>query len=89
MGKKRPVTNILAKKMPEIKDAPRNYKLTLFGTGSLIGEEDVLNRDNYTCSLKCYSLKGTVYQIKKADFMMLRHQDESWLNILEQMIKKE
>ncbi len=82
MGKKCPKVNILARKMPEIKDIPTKMKLTIFGVGSLIGEEDVLNRNTYGCTLKCHSLKGTLYQIKKQDFMMIRHQDDSWLSII-------
>ena len=44
MGKKNLSFNILARKMPEIKDIPGNMKLTIFGPGSLIGEEDILSR---------------------------------------------
>ena len=73
MGKKRPTQNILAKKLPEIQDIPKIMKLSIYGSGSLIGEEDTLNRDFYNCTLKCETLKGTLYVIKKQDFMMIRH----------------
>jgi CRP-like cAMP-binding protein len=39
--------------------------LGLFNRGVLIGEDDTINRDHYTCSLRCYSTKGTLYQIPR------------------------
>ena len=44
MGKKISKNNILAKKLPEIKDVPSNMRLTIYGLGSMLGEEDTLNR---------------------------------------------
>ena len=72
-GKKRPHANIYATKMPEIKDVPSNMRVTIFGIGSLLGEEDSINKTNYTCTLKCHSLKGTLYSINKQDFLGIRH----------------
>ena len=53
--------NILAKRLPEIKDLPYQMKLSIFGPGSLIGEEDIFNRNKYSCTLKCYSQKGVLF----------------------------
>jgi CRP-like cAMP-binding protein len=64
--------NILAKRLPEIKDLPYNLKLSIFGRGSLMGEEDVLSRQKFSCTLKCYSSKGTVYELPREQFFMLR-----------------
>lgn len=89
LGKKSLNHNILALKLPEMKDVPHNMKLMIFGFGSLIGEEDILNRNCYSCSLQCYSLKGTLYTIKKENFMVLRSSDDSWLTIIEKIIHKE
>jgi len=72
MGKKRSTVNILAKKLPEIKDVPNNLKLTLFGRGTLLGEEDLLTRETYTCKVTCSSLNGTLYYVNKRDFLALR-----------------
>jgi hypothetical protein len=36
--------NVLAKKFTELQSIPNNYKITIYGPGSLIGEEDVINR---------------------------------------------
>ena len=55
LGKKRPITNVYAQKMPEIKDVPRNMRLVIFGKGMLIGEEDSINKAKYSCTLKCHS----------------------------------
>ena len=51
LGKKPSNQNILARKLPEIKDVPYSMKLMIFGVGSIIGEEDALNRDFYSCTL--------------------------------------
>ena len=72
MGKKRSTINVLAKKLPEIKDVPKTLKLTLFGPGTLLGEEDLLARETYACKVTCNSLKGTLYYINKRDFLALR-----------------
>jgi len=47
--------NILAKRLPEIKDLPYYLKLSIFGKGSLMGEEDVFSRSKFSCTLKCHS----------------------------------
>ena len=57
--------NILAKRLPEIKDLPYSMRLSIFGKGSLVGEEDVFSRSRFSCTLKCYSSKGTVYELPK------------------------
>ena len=57
--------NVLAKWLPEIKDLPYNHRLSIFGRGSLIGEEDVFTRSRFSCSLTCYSSKGKIYELAK------------------------
>ncbi|CDW78470.1 UNKNOWN [Stylonychia lemnae] len=89
MGKKILKSNILARKLPEIKDVPSNMRLTIFGIGCILGEEDILNRQTYSCSLKCHSLNGTLFVLKKQEFLLLRNQDDSWLSIIEKIIEKE
>lgn len=76
----------LAKKLPEIKDIPNVLKLVIYGSGSLIGEEDILYWENYSCSLKCISQKGCLYAINKQNFVTLKSQDETWLQINEKVI---
>ena len=73
MGKKLTRNNIFANKLPEIKNVPSNMRLTIYGIGSMLGEEDSLNKKTYSCSLKCHSLNGTLFVIKKQDFMLLRN----------------
>jgi hypothetical protein len=36
--------NVLAKKFTELQSIPNHFKITIYGPGSLIGEEDVINR---------------------------------------------
>lgn len=44
----------------------------LVGKGSIIGEEDAISRQTYSCIAKCYSFTGTVYAIAKENFMTLK-----------------
>jgi len=63
--------NVLAQRLPEITDIPRNMKICIYGPGSLVGEEDVLQRLNHSCSLTCYSSKGTIFELSKESFIQL------------------
>ena len=69
-------SNILAKRLPEIKDLPLQLKVVLAGPGTLIGEEDVFSRSHYTCSVKCYSYKGSLYELPVENFMSLKNQEQ-------------
>ena len=53
--------NVPAAKLIEIVDIPRTQKIAIFGRGSLLGEEDLLKRREYSCSVKCVSGKGILY----------------------------
>ena len=64
--------NVLAARMPEIKDFPHTYRLNILEIGSLAGEEDCFKRKVYTSSLVCYTEKGTVYRMDKENFKTLR-----------------
>ena len=66
------LTNILAQRMPEIKDFPYMYRLNILEVGGLAGEEDIFTRKSYSCTLKCYSHKGKVYKMAKEYFKMLK-----------------
>ena len=81
--------NILQQRLPEIRDLPAMQKLSIFGRGSLIGEDDVFFRENFSCSLKCYSQKGTVYELGKEYFQLLKSSDQSLLAIMENILQKE
>ena len=70
--------NILAKRLPEIKDLPYQHKLSYLMRGSLIGDDDVVTRDNYSATCKCYSSSGTLYELSKEEFMKLQASDQSW-----------
>jgi CRP-like cAMP-binding protein len=61
----------------------------LVGKGSMLGEEDCISNNTYSCSVKCYSLKGSAFAVKKDDFLTLRRSDDSWLNVLEKAFWKE
>ena len=64
--------NILARRLPEIKDLPYNLKLSILGRGSLVGEEDVFSRSKFSCTLKCHSSKGKVFELPKEHFFVLK-----------------
>ena len=81
--------NILAKRLPEIKDLPYTQKLSIFGKGSLLGEEDVFSRSHFSCTLKCYSQKGTLYELSKEYFQLLKSSEQSWKAIVDKIMHKE
>ena len=80
--------NILAKRLPEIKDLPYKYKLSYMLRGSLMGDDDVVTRENYSATCKCHSSSGTLYELSKEEFMKLQNSDQSWLKIMEKIIHK-
>ena len=49
------VQNVLADKLNEVKDFPLTLKVNIFQKGSLVGEDDIIGRKEYTCTLKCIS----------------------------------
>lgn len=81
--------NILARRLPEIKDLPYKYRMSYLARGSLIGDDDVVARDNYSATCKCHSTTGTLYELSKEEFMKLQNSDQSWLKILEKIIRKQ
>jgi len=53
--------NVLARKLVELKDFPYAHKLAIYGPGSLLCEEDLVNnRETYSCTLRCISPKGSL-----------------------------
>lgn len=85
----KPKTNVLAYKLSEIRDIPRTQKLAIFGAGSLVGEEDILKREKYSCTLTCVSTLGTLYRVSAELFELLRMNDPSMVQIASQATKKE
>ncbi len=81
--------NIFNQKLTEIRDVPMNLNFMYVGRGSLVGEEDVISKEKYSCTVSCNSLKATIYAISKENFMTLRRADDCWMNILEKALWKE
>jgi CRP-like cAMP-binding protein len=75
--------------LSEIRDIPRIQKLAIFGEGSILGEEDFLKRESYSCTLACHSPKGTLYKIPVEMFELLRQNEPSWDQIAIQAKIKE
>lgn len=61
--------NVLQKRLPEIKDLPSSMRIVTACAGSLLGDEDCVSRDKYSCTVRCKSQTGTVYAIPKELFM--------------------
>lgn len=49
------MNNVLANKLTEIKDVPRDMHLTIFGRGAFLGEEDALFRNTSSSTMRCIS----------------------------------
>ena len=67
--------NVLAARLPEMKDFPYTHRLNILEIGGMAGEEDCFKRKEYTSSLVCYSEKGTVYRMDVDTFKTLRYAD--------------
>ena len=51
--------NFLQTKLgPLVGDVPNHLSVMLVGKGGMIGEEDVISRKTYSCTVKCYSHEG-------------------------------
>ena len=68
--------NILQYRLPELSDFPQNHKLRIYGTGSMVGEEDVIKQRPYSATLKCISEKGTIIEIPMKCLALLLETDE-------------
>ena len=53
------------------KNLPMKQNLAICGPGSLIADQDVVLYDNYSCSLQCQSMKGTLFYLKRESFLNL------------------
>ena len=81
--------NILARRLPEIKDVPFQMKVVIACTGSILGEEDCVSRQKYTSSVRCISQKGTMYELPAEAFLNIQNQERSWLMVIEKVVQKE
>jgi hypothetical protein len=81
--------NILAKRLPEIRDVPHQMKLVIAGIGSIFGEEDCVSRSVYTSCVRCTSQKGTMYEFPAEAFMNIQNIENSWMMVLEKVVQKE
>ena len=81
-----PRENVLACRLDEMKDLPREQRLALLSEGALVGEEDVISRPVYSCDLVCKSSKGILYQISKENFGFLKSNNEIWLQLLNRAV---
>ena len=81
--------NLLAMRIPEMSDFPYMHRINILGVGNAAGEEDVISRQNFSCSLICYSQKGTVYRMKKEHFILLKHTEHAWIEVISKITYKE
>ena len=82
--------------MPELEqnaphDLPKNLRLFTHQIGSIMGEEDLFNETNqkYSGTLKCQSQRGKVFKISREHLMCIKQQPESYLMLINQIIKKD
>lgn len=82
--------NTLARKFSEIRDFPKTHKLGTYGRGSILADEDIVNRrQQYSCSVRCDSEKGILYQMECIDFRLLKQSPDAWSLIEKQAELKE
>ena len=83
------VQNVLAEKLNEVKDFPLTLKVNIFQKGSLVGEDDIIGKKEYTCTLKCISQEGSLLQIAKDEFLKLRANDENWQEVMKRIAARD
>jgi hypothetical protein len=54
-----------------------------------VGEEDIVGREHYTSTLKCYSTKGTLYKVTRDSLSSMQSFNLVWLELLEGIVVKE
>jgi hypothetical protein len=65
--------NSLLRKFSEIKDFPLQHKLGTYGKGSILADEDVVYlREHYSCTVRCISNTGSLYQIDANDLRVIK-----------------
>lgn len=74
--------NVLAMRLPEMTDFPIKHRINILEVGGVAGDQDILYRKNYSCSLLCYSQKGTVFKMKKEHFFELKQNEKAWLEVM-------
>lgn len=83
-GEEKPtVESILNKKFPDMKDLPRSQKITIFEPKSLFGYDDILYRkdEHHSTKVVCTSKKGTLWLMRKDQFLRLSKSQSSWLEV--------
>ena len=63
-------------------------KITIYQKGSVIGFEDCIVRDTYSCQLVCTSVKGSLFELSREHFDMLKNNKQSWTTAMEDTIRK-
>ena len=71
--------NTLARKFSELKDFPKKHKLSYYGYGSILGDEDVCyEREFYSCSVRCVTDHGSVYALNADIFRTIKIDVDAW-----------
>lgn len=47
--------SVLTYKIPELHYFPNDQKMMILGQGSIVGDEDIINRPDYSSTLRCLS----------------------------------
>ena len=50
----------------------KESRMFVLSRGAIIADDDIMSREQYTCTLKCVSLKGTLYEISKENFKLFQ-----------------
>ena len=62
-----------------MKDLPSNQKITIFEPRSLFGYDDLLYKEGFhSTTVKCTSMKGRLFLMRKEQFFRLRKSQNSW-----------
>jgi CRP-like cAMP-binding protein len=71
-------------------NSKHKIKLTILGEGQLFGDDDVILKRNYSCTLKCIQNDSEAYLISRHDFLRLfKGNEEAWRLMFESASQKE
>lgn len=69
----------------QIKTKVNELKIALVCQGNLIGTEDAINQRNYSTTVKCSSLTGSLFTLKIEDFNHWVGKNEKTMRMIREM----
>lgn len=76
-------------RLPEASYLPRQERVVIMSKGTVVGDEDILNREKYSNTVKCTSQQGQLYQMAKENFRYFFQFEKMKTQFLHNVVVKE